>query len=291
MGAAGLCCTPFIERLALAVRSGRLPLVSDDAAVSSVRIRPVGRRFRADCCRRESENEKGNRMTRPGRGPGYAGRLECDDRAGLPALGCRGRLTEAAGTFRTILAAHPDLPEAHYALGNVLVGQGKPNDAAALFRKPSLCVRSSRSAQCPGSCPATSGESRRGRRTFRTGGGADSRLCRGQHLGGGSRRARPARPGSGAVRASDRFVAPFHRGLQQSRSRPCRTGPARASGGPARANRGPEPHSCRMRTTRWGNFAGGRVRSDRRGRAFPALVALRPTRPGPRQFGELRCER
>ncbi len=127
---------PFIFRATgdWLARPRGLALVSDDAIVPPERVWPVGGRFRADRRRGDRQKERGGPMTPPGQKPVSQAELSA-----LVELAYQywdaGQLSEAAATFRTILAAHPDLPEAHYALGNLLVGQGQPNEAVDEFRK------------------------------------------------------------------------------------------------------------------------------------------------------------
>ena len=106
----------------------------------------------------------------------------------LPGTQQPGQHPAAAGQARPgrgtaieqVIALRPDLAEPHNNLGNVLLSQGKLDEAAARFEQAlGSAARSCRAAQQPGQRPAGAGPARPGRGTVSASARAQARLRRG----------------------------------------------------------------------------------------------------------------
>ena len=158
-----------------------------------------------------------------------------------------GRLAEAAAAYRKIVALRPDIAEAYNSLGNVLVGQGQLDEAAAQYRASGGSQAHALSdLQQSGQHPARAGQARPGRGALSASARRQARLCR--------RRTSTWATSCGSKANSTR---PWHAISKRSPCDPilpsptttwaaCSTaGQARRSGGPIRARAGSPARSCR----------------------------------------------
>ena len=110
------------------------------------RIRPVDRIMDPAIRWMPAASEDKNLMTTASPTPGYPAEFDA-----LVALAQRehraGRLAEAAAAYRKILALRPDVAEAYNNLGNVLMDQGKLDEAAAQYERSGLALKPGLSAR------------------------------------------------------------------------------------------------------------------------------------------------